>query len=212
MPKSDHEKAEIRRQAEARRQPEKDRSAHDAQRNQKMRTLADISRERPTEDELLHYSALIAKESDRGSAVMAAALVENALMVCACSRLANPSPETVKSWFEDHNAPFATFSAKIKLGRALGIYEAQMEKRLTVIKDIRNAFAHASRPLDFSDPTVADAVLQLNISPKRYKGRKDRVVFWSACLAVSRSLIASAFEHGGKEIVVDFPDQISPGV
>lgn len=186
----------------------KDRSAHDAARGKKRGKLIDISRELPTEDELSRYAELIAQESDRGSAVMAAAFVENALRVCACSRLANPSPEIVRSWFEDNNAPFATFAAKIKLGRALGIYESQMEKRLTIIKDIRNAFAHASRPLDFSDPAISEAVLQLNISPEKFKGRKDKVVFWSACLAMSKAFIASAFEHGGKEIIVDFPDDI----
>ena len=44
MRKSDQEKSEIRRQIEARRRPEKDRSAHEAARGKKKMSLSDLSR------------------------------------------------------------------------------------------------------------------------------------------------------------------------
>jgi hypothetical protein len=203
VPKSDHEKDKIRQQTEARRRADKDRSAHEAKRGKKVQTLAELSREYPTEDELINYNELAANETDRGAAIMAGALVENALTLAVQARLASPDPTSVASWFEGANAPFATFSAKIKLGRALAIYGEHMESRLNLIKDIRNAFAHASRPLDFSHQALGAPCQKL--VPGKHKEKLPRAQFAAACMVMATMLINNAMKHGGKETTLDFP-------
>lgn len=205
MAKSDREKAEIRRQTEARRQSKKDRSAHEASRGKKLVALSSLSREFPTEDELLNFGDILAAEpSDRSAAIMAAGLVEQSLYVAVTSRMADPGPAILNTWFEDANAPFATFAAKIKLGRALGIYGPKMDKMLCRIKDIRNVFAHRSTPITFTNPNIEAAVMKMN--PRPMTGSTPvRTRYCAVCLATAKLLIKDAFKQGGKEIELSFP-------
>ena len=202
MPRSKQERDEIRRQTEARRQQGKDRTGHEQQRGQKILTLADLSRQKPTSEQLKNYKYLIMQESDRGSAIMAGALVEDSLTVAIRAFIVDPGETTAKTWFDAPSAPFGSFAAKIKLGRAIAIYGENLETRLTLIKDIRNAFAHSSVPLDFENPTMAAACVHLNANPEKFKDRHARILFWSYCLAVSDILIKLALDYGGKEIDV----------
>lgn len=205
MAKSDREKAEIRRQTEARREPEKDRSAHEASRGKKLVALSSLSREFPTEDELLNFGDILAAEpSDRSAAIMAAGLVEQSLYVAVTSRMADPGPAIITTWFEDANAPFATFAAKIKLGRALGIYGPKMDKMLCSIKDVRNVFAHRSTPINFTHPNIEAAVMKMNQRPMTGP-TPVRTRYCAVCLATAKLLIKDAFEQGGKEIELSFP-------
>ena len=111
-------------------------------RQAKQPTLAALSRELPTEAELENYFDFTQQESDRGLAIMAGSLVENALRMAIMCRFADPGEAISKGWFEGPSAPFGSFAAKIKLGRALAIYADKMEQQLSLLKDIRNAFAH----------------------------------------------------------------------
>ena len=49
----------------------------------------------------------------------------------------------------------ASFSVKIDLGLLLGIYEPQVHRYLRTVKDIRNAFAHKSEPINFETQKIA---------------------------------------------------------
>lgn len=202
MPRSKQEKDEIRQRSEARRQQDKDRTGHEQQRGRKLLTLADLSRQKPTSEQLENYEYLIMQESDRGSAIMAGALVEESLTIAIRAFIVDPGETTAKTWFDSPSAPFGNFAAKIKLGRALAIYGENLETRLNLIKDIRNAFAHSSIPLDFEHPTLAAACVHLNADPEKFKDKHARILFWSYCLAVSKVLVNLAFSHGGKEIDV----------
>jgi hypothetical protein len=169
-------------------------------------TLAQLSREVPTEEELGDFWDLLALESDRGVAIMAGSLVENTLRTAVACRLADPGADMMKTWFEGPTAPFGSFAAKIKLGRAMGIYAEKMEQQLSLLKDIRNAFAHRSRPLDFRHPVILDACVKL--SPR--KGMPDdpnpaRVRYEAVCMALAHLLVKDAFDNGGKELQIAYP-------
>lgn len=169
--------------------------------------LSELSRDLPTEEEVASYQSLLRQESDRGVALMAGAFVENALWVCICSRIVDPGEKIRKVWFEGPTAPFATFSAKITLGRALGIYGSGMEKRLTLIKNIRNQFAHSARPLTFENSTVTTACKQLTPEGEKYERLRGRQIYISAtlALALAQVLAMDARRHAGKEINPSFP-------
>lgn len=168
----------------------KDRSAHEAARGRKKLSLQELARQLPSEDNLKHYWEHIKAESDRGAAVMAAALVERALEDSIRKRLTDPGDGTANSWFEGINAPFRTFSSKISLGRALNQYDAPIEALLVVIKNIRNAFAHGMTPLNFSHPTLAAECIKLrsaSVKPKDWV-LSPRLTFAYSCLTLARML------------------------
>ncbi len=203
MPKSSQEKAEVRRQAEANRRGDKDRSAHERGRGKAKTTLSSLSRELPTEDQLVGFIDILAQEpSDRSAAIMAAGLVEQALYVAICSRLADPGDAIRDTWFNGDNSPFGTFAAKIKLDRALAIYADKMEAKLNVIKNVRNVFAHRSTPIDFSHDLLAEEASKLKT---RIAQKGGKMAFCAACLAVARLLIKDAFDKGGAEMEISFP-------
>jgi hypothetical protein len=169
--------------------PKKDRSSHEAARGKKV-SLQDIPRQLPSDHDLKHYFEHIQKESDRGAATMAAALLERALEDAIRKRLHDPGDGTADTWFEGINAPFRTFSAKISLGRALAIYPAEIEGHLIVIKNIRNAFAHGMIPIDFSHPALRRECLKLRA---RQIPEKEWIVpmkdtFANSCIVLARLL------------------------
>lgn len=66
--------------------------------------------------------------------------------------------------FEDTaNGPLSTFSAKIKMGYSLGLYNKLMRDELDLIRYIRNAFAHSWRKLDFESTAVVEGCACLRI-------------------------------------------------
>ncbi|MGO9684145.1 MAG: MltR family transcriptional regulator [Beijerinckiaceae bacterium] len=57
--------------------------------------------------------------------------------------------------FED-TGPLATFSARINFGYALGLYGKKVKRDLNLIREIRNAFVHSRRHIDFETPEVVE--------------------------------------------------------
>jgi hypothetical protein len=181
----------------------KDRTVHKAARGKKG-TLADLSKEAITDADLDSFAETIRNEPDRSAAIMAASLVERALTDAIRSRLADPGEEITRTWFEGVNAPFQTFSAKIVLGRALAIYGGEMETRLNLIRNVRNAFAHRPQTLDFAHPTLMEACLPLAPEKHRDKEAPRKVIYARACLVLCSLLGKFAEEEGGKELATRF--------
>lgn len=67
--------------------------------------------------------------------------------------------------FRDKGAPLSSFSAKIAVAHALGIFDDEYRDQLDRFRAIRNTFAHAIRPFDFNEPTIATECLKLD--PRR---------------------------------------------
>lgn len=179
-------------------------------RQAKQRTLSDLSRTRPDEEEIaaLHSLLVDDKESDRGAALIAGALVEAGLETCLSCRFVDCGDTARKGLFEGSGAPLSNFAQKIKVGRALGIYGPETEKALNRVKDIRNAFAHALRPLDFLNPTIVSACkgfepLPLDAGDSTLAPARVRYI--GHCLALFRILITDANDEGGKDILVNYP-------
>jgi|tagenome__1003787_1003787.scaffolds.fasta_scaffold20988116_7 hypothetical protein len=168
--------------------PTKDRSAHEAARGVKKVTMRDLARQLPSEDDLSNYHDRMNDESDRGAAVLAAALVERALEDAIRSKLIDPGDGTADEWFEGINAPFRTFSAKISLARALDIIDARIEDVLSTVKDVRNVFAHGMISLDFNHPTIAKECQKLRPQTVSIDDYAPRQLFGVSCLTLARGL------------------------
>jgi len=203
MPDAKKNRGADRRKADPTEEAERQRR-HRESRGEKMVPLSDLANELPGDDDLTKYTEYLIEESDRGAAVMATALVEKALEDAIRARLADPGDGMQDTWFKGINAPFRTFASKISLGRALGIYGEETEARLTIIKKIRNAFAHRMIPLDFSHPTLVAACLELSPYPEKNQFGA-RVLFGTSCLLTAHLLGGDAMEKNRREIEVTFP-------
>ncbi len=55
-------------------------------------------------------------------------------------------------------APLSTFSAKIELGYAVGLYSEPFHTNLNMIREVRNRFAHSFNALSFNHPDIGKII------------------------------------------------------
>ena len=60
------------------------------------------------------------------------------------------------------------------MGQAIGLYGQQTRRNLDIIRAIRNAFAHAKRPISFGDDELIALVSFLVVHEKRTFGTETR--------------------------------------
>jgi hypothetical protein len=168
VPKPDP--TEKRQYQEANRQPDKDRTAHDAARGPgkakavQRKSLAHLSRRELDDQEF--YAAIdeLRQSSDREAAIIGGALIDDGLVQAIESNLENTSD--TKGLFIDQGAPFATLKAKIVTAFAMGLIDETARDDLERIKDVRNQFSHALRPLSFEHPDISAVCAQLAFYPE----------------------------------------------
>ena len=103
----------------------------------------------------------IHQQTDRGAALIAAAYLEESLVVAIKSR--TNRHEAIENRLYKGAGPLASFSAKIDLGLLLGIYEPKVHQFLRTVKDIRNAFAHNPKPMNFGTKKIAALCAKIDL-------------------------------------------------
>jgi hypothetical protein len=98
---------------------------------------------------------LSAQINDRGYCLLLASTLENLLDEAIVHRLAQMTGDLHDRLFE-LEGPAGSFSRKITLAQALGIFGQVTYRNFTLIRHIRNAFAHAKIPINFETKEVAD--------------------------------------------------------
>lgn len=137
----------------------------------------------PTEpEEVRRFADEIRTQSDRGSALVAAAFIENVLEAALKSKLTRHSSALFEKIFEQQGGALRTFSAKIDLAYAIDLIDAQSYKDLGEIKHIRNEFAHSFEQLSFDRSPIRNRVERLHWhqavwGPKPPKGLRHRAMF-----------------------------------
>jgi hypothetical protein len=141
-------------------------------------------------------------QSARGASLIGAALVEACLKQVLITRMHKEVEPEEAAIFENESAPLASFSQRIALAWAIGIIGPNMKKRLTSIRMIRNAFAHALAPIDFDTPLVRNEAMTLPLHlikdpalPAEWPEAKRRFV--STCLIDAHDLSRYYQAHGG---------------
>jgi hypothetical protein len=117
------------------------------------RGIHKVSRKVPEGMDLDRAWKEISEGSDRSAAIIGAAFVDDSLQCALESRMIGLCSQVPNEIFV--NGPLRSFSSKIFLGFALGLYGPLLKKDLNVIRNIRNAFAHAMMPITFDSPEVA---------------------------------------------------------
>lgn len=97
-------------------------------------------------------------ESDRGAIILAATHVEDVLELQIVNRLpVLAEDETARKKMFEHDGILSSFSKKIEMAYAMGIVDKAYRKKIDLIREIRNACAHARFPLSMEKQVLQDA-------------------------------------------------------
>jgi hypothetical protein len=100
--------------------------------------------------------------NDRGAALLLATNLENSLRIAIERKLAIAEKHRAML-FEEEASPLRDFSAKIRMGYAMGLFRKEIKTTLDIIRVIRNVFAHAPSPVRFSTVEIRNACALLKV-------------------------------------------------
>jgi hypothetical protein len=188
--------------------PRKRRGKRGGSRGGAKMTLHDLSREMFSEEDHPALRQELFAGTDRSSALVACAMVDAALVMALKSRLIPMAEAEFKKLFYRQGAVLGSLSARIQLGQALGIYGPKMTAMLDAIRNVRNAFAHAVKPIGFDHELVAkecaplpDERLSVTLATPLLP---DRERYIAACMILVNRLEDHAARHSGDSFQVEF--------
>lgn len=150
-----------------------------------LKSLKKLTAQYPGTEEVYELiDSLDAIANDQYSAIAAAALLDGALKQALIKNLIVPEDLGEGDLFNS-GAPLRAFSAKIKMGFALGLYGPKTRKDLDLIRDVRNSLAHAMVRLDFDTEQVANVCRRITLV--------DRVARTSGKIDFSRMALANVY-------------------
>ena len=91
--------------------------------------------------------------SDRSVAIISAARLQNALEQLILTALPCKGG-TSREELYSRDGPLSSFYAATILAAALDLIDEQTKRQLNIVRNIRNAFAHAAKPIGFRTPEV----------------------------------------------------------
>jgi DNA-binding MltR family transcriptional regulator len=150
----------------------------------------------------------LSEQTDRGAAIMAAAMLDEILKEFISS-LMDTEPASAKRKSAIQNIlKRSQFAAKIELAYASGWISEDEFDDLNVIRDIRNAFAHFSQKLTFSNPKIKNSCCNLKLGNKanslEYSGlrvsNEARDIYLNAFIILSHRITLRGME---KDILSD---------
>ena len=138
-----------------------------------------------------HLKRELANESDRACVIIAAAVLDSALMTLLKSHLI-PVGTREDHLFDGANAPLSTFSARIEMSHRLGLMDANLARSLNLIRRIRNDFAHDVAGCSFEQSRVMNRMTELkraipmsdvdfpfrSMFPEGLRGEFELIVSW----------------------------------
>ena len=117
------------------------------------RTIQRLIRERPSPDDFARLDREVQQVHSRSAAILLASEVELYLELAILTKLPNNDADIVKI-LVGRDGPLGGFFAKIHLAFAMGLITADQCHDLNIIRTVRNAFAHAPRPIEFSTEEI----------------------------------------------------------
>jgi DNA-binding MltR family transcriptional regulator len=144
-----------------------------------------------TADQLNRTFEEVFKQTDRASAIVSSALLEELLERLVLAFLMDH--QAAKRDLFDGMTPLSTMSAKINLAYYLGLLEQNEFEDLKLIKNIRNDFAHSFETINFETQRIKDKCLQLKmlISTNPPKVLMDNIKNTKTFYQINTTLLAS---------------------
>lgn len=119
------------------------------------------------------FLAEFQKESDRGAALVGAALLDARLERILRAHFVEG--KSAKELLEGGNAPLASFSARIKCCHALGLITSHEKNDIDLIRAIRNEFAHQEHGLSFEGTKIKS--LCSSLISRRPKSLQEKIEY-----------------------------------
>jgi hypothetical protein len=119
----------------------------------------------PGDDERLEILIDLVDMPDPVAALLAGVFLEQALADAITTHFRSGlAPDELELVFSDEKSgPLATFAAKSRAAYALGIFGDLTRRDMRRIRNIRNAFAHPPRHIDFQTPEIKQECNSLEI-------------------------------------------------
>lgn len=105
-----------------------------------------------TAEDLAKFVDELKRESDRGLALVAAALIDDRL--CETLRSFFCDNSSAAKLLDEGNAPLGAFSVRAEACRALGLIDENEFSEIALIRKVRNEFAHAKHGMSFQNSRV----------------------------------------------------------
>jgi hypothetical protein len=125
------------------------------------------------EKEAIAAAAHSIKQHPIVTAILGYVLVEHEIDILVRNKFKKKDDDTWAN-LQDERGPLRSFSSKIIIGHAFGIYNEKIQHDLNVVRIIRNAFAHSKKLLDFDDPLIVPELLSAHLLPAKFKNISGR--------------------------------------
>jgi hypothetical protein len=187
-------------------------------RGRKKLSLSDLSREAVTEADFPELLNELINGTDRSAALVGCSILDTTLIYVMGTRMTAQTQADVERLFFSADAPLATFSAKIRVAKALGLYQSRVETALNLVRRIRNVFAHSAKPLPFNHPLIEAELLAIQddiyLEPRWFAERgfdvskvsPQRAKFIAICFYLVQILETVADANKGREIAQGWLD------
>ena len=113
------------------------------------------------------FNAALAEDSDRARVIVAAAWIDTFLKVRLLNEFAKGNAKARKTLFSE-NGPFSTFSAKLNIAFCAGWIDPDVYHDATVIRKLRNIFAHTVKPVSLDDPDTRNLIESLRVPHRQF--------------------------------------------
>lgn len=131
-------------------------------RNRGRPTIREISYAKPTLEEKSQLPDAAVKGEPIVTAILGAAMIELELETLLRQRFPRITDSTWATMVRE-NGPFSTFDQKITAAFAFRIFDEVTKENLKIVKNIRNAFAHAKKLIDFDHELVAAELEKIQV-------------------------------------------------
>ena len=147
--------------------------------------------EKLTKKQINSTFAEIFKQTDRASALVSSALLEELLERLLLVFFMDY--DKIKRDLFDGMASLSTMSAKINIAYYLGLIEQYVFEDLTLIRKIRNDFAHSFETITFETQRIKDRCIQLKmlINTKPPKEVMDNMKDTKTFFKINTTILAS---------------------
>ena len=109
---------------------------------------------------------MVREHNDRGTAIIGATIIERVFESVLSTHFRQLGSDDYDRIFYGDRAPLGTLSAKSRIAYALNLCTKQVREETDRIREIRNAFAHALRPLDFETQEICNLCAHLRLAPE----------------------------------------------
>ena len=110
-------------------------------------------------EDLGRFVSELKRETDRGLPLVGAALIDEKLLETLAAFFCEG--KSADKLLTEGNAPLGTFSSRIEACFALGLIDAHEYQEISLIRKVRNAFAHAKHGISFQSEKIKGLCVSL---------------------------------------------------